>query len=144
MLFQLFKIHLRINFVVVPKLYFSYNILRISLKVSNRLVLNVLNFKIQRISETLFKSKPLRNKYSNNMQVFNNWQMQYKPIVPQNISIVIKCLLIIFREFFEMLLWSNIMQQRVKLRKLNIYTYDSVYGNVNLATFGKMSDRCTV
>ena len=30
------------------------------------------------------------NIYSNKFPVFNNWQMQYKPLVPQNIPMVIK------------------------------------------------------
>ena len=70
---------------------------------SNKLVLDVLNFKIQLISEIGFKIKPLINIYSNETPVFNNCQIQYKPIVPQNIPIVI-LLLIKFRMFFKLLL----------------------------------------
>ena len=88
-LLLLFKIYLK-KIIVYQNSTVRNNILDTSLELSNKLVLDVLNFKIQRISDIWFRIKAQMNMYSNKISVFNNWQMQYKPIVPPNILIVIK------------------------------------------------------
>ena len=64
------------------------------------------------------------NIYSNKIPVFNNWQVQYKPIMTQNIPIAIKYAYSLNFEFFEMLLWSNTMQQRAKQYSFSSKTHN--------------------
>ena len=54
------------------------------------------------------------NIYSNEISVFNNWQLQYKPIVQQNVTIVIKYVYAINSDSI-MKCCTEAMQKKVKV-----------------------------
>ena len=110
-------------------------ILDTSLKLSNKLVLYAINFKSQWMSEIWFKIKRLMNIYTKK-SVFNNWQMQYELIVPQNSSIVIKYVYSLNSETFCKC-WSEATScsKGLKYRTSWKMIWHTIKKSINIPTF---------